>query len=186
MQLVSIAMATSPARPAWISNIEILFTCSDTQVSILQVNFSRFIHGQRCPNRQWSQWSQRWLKCCNKEKGCQWHGELKYINNHLDKCPYHTVLCTSSKELRLVQDATMAGISRNPISPNSAQRDPTHARTEQSDWRVSDCHWEWPLTQLPRHENNLHNLQARRSNEFWLICTRRYVNWSQFPASTGR
>ena len=45
------------------------------------------------------------VKCSNKEKSCQWHGELKYINNHLDKCPYHTVLCTKNCGAKMLRQS---------------------------------------------------------------------------------
>ena len=33
------------------------------------------------------------VKCTN---GCEWHGELKYIDNHHGTCPLHKVLCTKN------------------------------------------------------------------------------------------
>ena len=38
------------------------------------------------------------IKCTNKEKGCDWQGELNNINDHLDRddgCPYEGMICTN-------------------------------------------------------------------------------------------
>ena len=35
------------------------------------------------------------VKCPNKDQGCKWKAEMKYIDNHLDVCLYHNVECTS-------------------------------------------------------------------------------------------
>jgi len=33
--------------------------------------------------------------CTNKGRGCEWQGEVNYIDNHLGSCEYEDVLCTS-------------------------------------------------------------------------------------------
>ena len=38
------------------------------------------------------------MYCTNKGRGCEWQGEINYIDNHLAKdggCEYEDVLCTS-------------------------------------------------------------------------------------------
>ena len=34
------------------------------------------------------------VKCLNNNEGCKWKAKLKYVDNHLDVCPYHYVKCT--------------------------------------------------------------------------------------------
>ena len=45
------------------------------------------------------------VSCPNKNKNCKWLGELKYVTNHLDTCPYHTVPCTKKCGAKMLRQS---------------------------------------------------------------------------------
>ena len=184
----SIAVARSPCKTAWTtykkgSVIEPLCW------PVLQYSFPRFKHSKRCFEQTMKSMifgEMRFRFTCRKRRlPMAWRVYDSTSITILIECPYHTVLC-NFKKLRY-EDANEA-ISRNPPRQTVPKEIPhlicPHWTIWLESFRLSLGMTTYTTAQAWKQSGTI---CKRRSNEFWLKCTRRYVNWSQTqPASTGR
>ena len=53
------------------------------------------------------------VNCPNKNKNCKWVGELKYVTNHLDTCPYHNVPCTKKCGVKMLRQSLESHLTKD-------------------------------------------------------------------------